>query len=275
MSAESGFADVNGARLWYEVAGRGPAVVLVHAGIVDSGMWKGQFDRFAEQYRVVRYDARGYGRSNLPGGPYSHADDLRALFEYLDLGPAAIVGVSMGGAADLELALSAPELVTALVLVGSGLPGHEWSEEVRRLGETEDELLERGDVDGAVELNMRLWVDGPRRTPADVDPAVRSFAAEMQRRAIEIQLPVWQSDTPPERIGLDPSPHLRLGEVRAPTLIVVGAEDVPDVHAIAEQLQTGIAGATTVVLEGTAHLPPLERPEEFNEAVLDFLDGID
>src|SRR3712207_1103532 len=107
MGVESGFAAVNGTRLYYEVAGEGTPVALIHGFTLDTRMWDDQFLPLAAHYRVVRYDARGFGRSDLPTGePYSPHDDLRALLEHLGLGPAAITGLSMGGgiAADFAIA---------------------------------------------------------------------------------------------------------------------------------------------------------------------------
>ena len=115
-------------RLHVEAAGNGDAVVLVHAGICDSRMWEPQWAPYAARFRVVRYDLRGFGRSPLEPGRYSDGADLVALLE--ENGPASVVGVSVGGRIALEAALARPELVERLVLVGAGLPDHDWSEEV-------------------------------------------------------------------------------------------------------------------------------------------------
>jgi pimeloyl-ACP methyl ester carboxylesterase len=100
---------------------------------------------------------------------------------------AALVGVSLGGNTALELALESSERVTALVLVGAGLPDHEWSEEVTSLFTAEEEALERGDLDAAVDANLRMWLAGPRRSLEDIDPAQREFVGEMQNQAFRQQ----------------------------------------------------------------------------------------
>jgi pimeloyl-ACP methyl ester carboxylesterase len=254
--------------LHYEVAGSGPAVVLIHEGIADSRMWDRQFATYTDAFRVVRYDIAGYGRSPLRSGPYSHARDLTELLDELGIEQAALVGASLGGRIALDAALAAPGRVSALVLVGSGLAGWDWSEEVQRFGEAEDAALEAGDLDTAVELNLRLWVDGPARGPDAVDAAVRRFVGDMQRLAFENLLAAYEQDPPP---GPEERPEGVPADARAPTLVIVGDEDVPDIVAISELLEREIPGARRAIMRGVAHVPSLERPDEFDRLVLDFL----
>jgi pimeloyl-ACP methyl ester carboxylesterase len=254
--------------LYHEVAGTGPAVVLVHEGIADSRMWDRQFARWPGSFRVVRYDIAGFGRSPLRGGPFSHSRDLLELLDQLAIEKAALVGGSLGGRIALDTALAAPERVVALVLVAPGLPGWEWSEHVREFGEAEEAALEAGDMDSAVELNLRLWVDGPRRGPDAVDPAVRAFVGRMQRLAFENLEAAYAQDPPP---GPEERPDGVPADVRAPTLLVVGDEDVPDMLAISERLERELPDARRVVMQGVAHVPSLERPDEFERIVLGFL----
>jgi 3-oxoadipate enol-lactonase len=181
------------------------------------------------------------------------------------------VGVSMGGRAALEVALARPELVEALVLVGAGFPGHDWSAEMNAADEAEMAALTRGDLDAAVEVSLRTWVDGPQRRPEDVDPEVRAQVAEMQRRAYELQLPVWET-AEEERLVDDLAE--RLSEVAAPTLVLVGEEDLPDIHEIADRLEREIPNAQRASIADTAHVPSLERPREFDQLVLPFLQSV-
>ncbi|MBA3366212.1 MAG: alpha/beta fold hydrolase [Actinobacteria bacterium] len=269
-------AQVNGATLYYEVAGEGPGVVLVHAGIADARMWDDQFQEFVGRHRILRYDIRGYGRSSLPGGPYSLVGDLRDLLRTVGIERAAVVGVSLGGRIALELALLEPGLVTALVLVGAGMPDHEWADEVKAIGEAEDEALERGDIETAVQLNLDLWVAGSGRKLEDVDPKVVERVREMQRDAFVTQVPAYEADPPPgPGEGLHPPVGSRLSEIAVPTLVLVGGEDVRDIRDIADRLAREVPGARLVVIPGTAHMPSMEKPAEFNQLVLDFLSSID
>lgn len=234
-------------------------------------MWDPQWETFPRSHRVLRYDLRGFGRSPIEPGGYSHARDLLELLEQQAVESASLVGVSMGGRIALEVALARPELVEALVLVGAGLPGHDWSAEMTAAWEEEEAALARGDLDAAIEVSLRTWVDGPRRSPEDVDPAVRTRVAEMQRRAYELQLPV-EGTAEEEPLVADLAE--RLGEVGAPTLLVVGEEDVPDIHAIADRLAREIRGARRASIANAAHASSLERPREFDELVLPFLQSV-
>ena len=261
-------AEINGAQLNYELAGEGPAVVLVHEGVCDMRMWDELFGGLAGEFTVLRYDLRGYGDSTLPPGPFSQNGDLLALLDHAGIERAVLVGVSYGGRVALDTAFVAPERISGLVLASSGLSDFEWSASVREFGDEEERLLDAGDIDGATDLNVRLWVDGPNRGPDPVREQVRDRVREMQRRAFEIQVPAYEAQPPP---GPEEPVGLRLSEVRAPTLVVVGDADVPDFVEIGAKLEAELPNARKVVLPDTAHTIPLERPDEFRELVLGFL----
>lgn len=254
--------------LYYEVNGAGSPIVFLHAGIADSRMWEPQWTSFATRYRLLRCDLPGFGRTPIERLPVTHAQDVVSLLDELDISSAGFVGASLGGRVALELAVTRPDLVRALVLVGAGLPGVDWSAAVRAYFAAEDEAVARGDLEAATEINLRMWVDGPRRAAADVDPRVRATVAEMQRRALELQAPCW------ERLAEDPLvPDIaeRLGDVQAPTLVLVGEEDVEDMHTLAERFATEIPRARLATILGAAHVPNLEQPAVFDELVLEFL----
>ncbi len=261
----TGYADVHGARLYYEMRGAGHPLVLVHAGIADSRMWDDQFAVFAEHYRVIRYDIRGFGKSVMPPGSSSTSRDLHGLLQALGVTRTHVVGLSIGGGIAIDFTLQHPEMVSALVLVASGLGGKQPSEEMQRADAAVDAALERGGIDAAVEAENRLWVDGPKRTPEQVDPTVRARVSEMNGALYRLP----EVDAPRER--LDPPAVGRLGEIHVPTLVIVGDGDVPDVIETADMLAQGIAGARKVVFPDVAHMVTMERPIEFNRIVLDFL----
>ena len=246
-------------------------MVLIHAGICDSRMWDPQWETFRPSHRVLRYDMRGFGRSPVGPGSYSNAGDLIDLLEQQGVAKASLVGVSMGGRVALEVAIARPELVDALVLVGAGFPGHDWSAEMNAADEAEMAALKRGDLDAAVEVALRTWVDGPRRRPEDVDSDVRARVAEMQRRAYELQLPVWETA---EEEPLVSDLSERVSEVDAPTLVLVGEEDVRDMHEIAGRLERELPNARRASIANTAHVPSMERPREFDQLVLPFLQSV-
>lgn len=272
-TARSGFAEINGATLFYEVAGEGQPVVLLHAGIADSRMWDDQFAVFAQRYRVIRYDHRGYGQSSLPPGPFAFYDDLHALLRLLGVTQAAVVGVSMGGTTAINFTLKYPEMVAALVAVGSGLDGFEWSQsdpEESTLFSQAEAAGEAGDFATANELEVHIWVDGPRRNPEAVNPDVRERVRAMNAQTFTRY--AEQDQAQPQE--LEPAASSRLGEIQAPTLVMVGDQDVSDIQTIADRLAAEIPGARKVVMSNTAHVPNMEQPEAFNQIVLDFLASI-
>ena len=176
--------------------------------------------------------------------------------------PAAVVGCSLGGRIALELAASRPELVEKLVLVGAGLGSWDWSDGAKAGFAEEEDALERGDLPGAAAAQARMWLAD------DASPETRALTETMTLRSYELQIPVEDQVT-----GVWPEPPAveRLEEIGVPTLIVVGSEDVPDILAIADLLAERIPGAQRAVIEGAGHLPSLERPDELNQVLLEFL----
>ena len=271
-SSISGFAEVNGAKLYYEVLGEGHPLVLIHAGIADSRMWDDQFSPLAQYYRVIRYEVRGFGHSRTVENPgnvtstYTDHQDLYHLLEFLNVDQAFILGVSNGGRIALDFTLTYPHKVAALIPVASALGGYEYTDQATEQKDAaSDESLAKGDIAQAVELSLQLWVDGPWRTPAQVNPIVRQRVGEMISQLCH--LPQDNS----ERQQLEPAAISRLGEIRVPTLVMVGDQDVPDMLTIADVLATGITGAEKVIMSGVAHVPNMEKPEEFNQIVHNFL----
>jgi 3-oxoadipate enol-lactonase len=267
--SEGGFAEVNSASLYYDVTGNGEPLVLVHAGIADRRMWDGQLQALGEHYRVIRYDMRGCGRSEAPADlPFSHHDDLRELLDYLGIERALFTGCSIGARTVIDLALAHPERVRALALVCPSISGFESGEEPP---EEWDELMtadEAGDLERVSELEVRIWVDGPYRSPDNVDSTLRDLVREMNLIALRNEPHLG------EELQAEPPAVNRLAEIRVPTLVVAGDQDRPEVGARAELLAGSIPMAQMVVMNGTAHVPSMEKPEEFNRVVLEFLRGV-
>jgi pimeloyl-ACP methyl ester carboxylesterase len=255
--------------MWHEVTGSGPPVLLLHAGIADARMWERECSAWAADFRVVRCDLAGFGQTPVPPDAVMRpAADTAALLDELGLTEAAVVGASFGGSVALELAVGRPDLVRRLVLAASALPGHDWSAAVRAFGAAEDAALGRGDLDAAVQANLETWVAGPSRSLDDVDPRVVALVAAMQRRAFELQLPVYEQL---EEAPLAEGFAQRLGEIAVPVLALSGELDQPDGAVIARHVVTAIPDARHVPIAGAAHLPNLEQPARFDEAVLPFL----
>jgi pimeloyl-ACP methyl ester carboxylesterase len=247
--------------LAHDDAGSGPAVLLVHAGVTDRRMWDPVLPALSHAFRVVRADLRGFGESPLPGGEYSDADDLDALLDSLGIVDAAVVGSSLGGRVALELATLHPGRVTSLVLLCPGFRGLEPTPAAQAFGAEEGRLLEAGDVDGAVALNVQTWV-GP-----EAPESARAAVAEMQRHAFEVQLAADASDHPPrpQVVEVDPA------AIAVPTVVVSGGHDLDHFQAIAAHLAREIPGAESVELPWAGHLPSLERPDAVQALLLDVL----
>jgi len=230
-------------------------------------MWDDQFSVFAQHYKVIRYDLRGFGKSAMPPGLFSSHEDVAGLLNFLNVEKAYVIGQSFGGYVAIDFTLAHPGMVDALVLGAPNVSGYEpSSEEIQRFCAEEEDALNRGDLAGATELNLRMWVDGPNRTPDQVNPTVRERVREMQLFAFSLPEPEDVEEQP-----LTPPAITRLAEIRVPTLIIIGGQDVPEFLKISDIIAAGITGAKKVIIPGVAHLPNMEKPAEFNRIVLDFL----
>ncbi|MFH8252595.1 alpha/beta fold hydrolase [Microbacterium sp. B2969] len=254
--------------LWHELKGGGQPVIFLHHGIADSRVWQPQWSSLAPRHMLVRCDFAGFGQSPIGPLPLTPARDVAALLDMLGIADAVVVGSSMGGRVALELAVARPDLVSALVLAAPALPGVNWSQAVRAYGEAEDDAVAGGDLAEATEVNLRMWVDGPNRTAADVEPGFRGAVEAMLLHALEVQTPWWQEL---EEDLLVPDLGDRLGVVAVPTLVLVGDEDVEDFQVLARRIASAIPDARLATLARTAHFPNLEQPEAFDALVLDFL----
>jgi pimeloyl-ACP methyl ester carboxylesterase len=222
-------------------------------------MWAPQVAALeAAGHDVDAPDLPGYGDAALEPGEISYVDVVAARLQR----PAAVVGCSFGGRVALELAFHRPELVDRLALVGAGLGGWSWSDETKlALGE-EEELLERGDLAGAAAQQARLWL------APDATAEVRELTEAMTLRSYEQQLPL---EDEVEATWPQPAARDRLEEVAVPTLVAFGTADVPDIQAMADELAARLPDARLAPIDGAGHLPSLERPDELNRLLLDFL----
>ncbi len=256
---------MEGAQLWYEVQGDGPWLVMAHGHLIDSGQWDDQFASLADAFRVVRYDARGFGRSSQPTGPFSYADDLHALMLALGIDRAFLMGCSGGGATVVDFALAHPEMTRGLILVGSGLAGYRFGGEPPPKMIAVREALQRGDFDEAVELGLQLWTDGERRRPEQVD-------ARARERTRAMMVPQFRrGEAAAEARWLDPPAATRLGELGTPTLVIVGGDDLSPIHDIADKIVAEAPNARKVVIADAGHHPNMEHRAEFDAIVRSFL----
>ena len=265
--AGRGFAPVNGTRLFYEVKGAGPALVLIHGGQLDSRMWDEQFDLLAKQFCVIRYDVRGYGGSFQPDQLYSDADDLAALLDYLKVSKAHLVGLSLGGRIALDFAVAYPKRVSSLALAGPGLAGYEPPNSAE--ADLRSWNLIKVARDEGPDAVTEAWLKDPFMAPA----MERTRLAPRIRRLSRENAHCWLNNPILQR-SPKPLAAERLGEIKVPTLLVLGDRDVPQAKATIETLEKGIAGSEKVVIKGAGHMVSMEQPDEFNQALLKFLEKL-
>jgi 3-oxoadipate enol-lactonase len=269
-TSTTGFAPVNGAKLYYETAGAGRPLVFVHAGLADSGMWDDQFGAFASHYRVIRYDMRGFGQSVPVKGEYSHAEDLAGLLHFLGERRPSLVGCSQGGSVILDFALAHPQAAAALVLVSASPVGLELDVPASPQFADLQAALLTNDWTAFLELSAQIWFDGAGRAPDQVDQEARKRLVGMYLRRLQLT----RADPGKEKPVADPPAADRLGELNMPTLIVTGDRDLEFVHAAAAYMAERIPGAKTVVVPDAAHMLNMEHPAELNQLVLDFLSHV-
>ncbi|MFG1927922.1 alpha/beta fold hydrolase [Cryptosporangium sp. NPDC048952] len=253
--------------LFVDERGTGPTVVLLHGGLLDHRMWDATVDVLADDYRVIRYDARSHGRSPSATGDWSPARDLHEVIEATGSSGATLVGLSLGARAAIDFALEWPELVGRLVLISAGASGMEFRDPyILDLQARQIEAARNLDADGFVECFLRMWVDGPQREPAQTDPGVREACREMATTV------ATKHYTARGRLVEDHAVD-RLAELRPPLQVMTGALDSPDILQLADSIVDAVPGAEAVRLPNAAHTLPLDAPAEFHAALLPFLAG--
>ena len=267
---DSGFAAINGAHIYYEIAGEGQPFVMIHAGVADNRQWNNEFVYFADRFRVLRYDLRGYGKSEPVEGEFSHLQDLTELLENLHLDqPIILMGCSMGGGLAMDFALTNPSKVKALIMVDSGPSGLKLDVPTPAKFEEAEKAYSKGDLDRLAELETQIWFDGTGRTPAQVNQSMRRLAYEMNRDAL-----AHEAKRLGKRLPDTETPAAeRLSELNIPVLILVGAHDTPYILAAADYMVDKLPSCQKVIIEDAAHLPNMDHPGEFQQIVTEFLEG--
>lgn len=250
----------------YEIQGAGDPVVLLHAGALDSRAWDGQLAAFSRHHTVIRYDLRGHGRSPTPTEPFAHYEDLRQLLDDLAIPRASLVGLSLGSRTSIDFALSYPDRVDKLVLAGPGISGMT-NHDPFILDQLEKLAAAVGavDFDAALECALRMWVDGPHRTPAETPPDIRARCRDMFVDT------VTRHGQTGHTMATELNAISRPAKLHAPILLPIGDLDSSDIHDVVDLIAQNAPHATKAVLPGAGHNVNLERPEEFNRLVLEFL----
>jgi len=259
---DSGYVNVDGGKLFYEIAGKGENIVLLHDGMVNRQIWDYQFPELAKNYRVVRYDRRSYGKSSDPQEKFSHLDDLNQIFIQLKVEKAIIFGMSSGGRLAIDFTLKYPEKVNGLVLVGAVVGGFGYTSHMTNRG---GNLNIQTGVSDPIKLNKYFIMDDPYE--------IYSGNLKAKEKVMKL-LPYFSRDNrvpmrPPDRVAVR-----FLSEIKVPTLILVGEYDIPDVHAHAGVINAGIANSKREIIPKSGHLIPVEQPVLFNDAVMNFLNKL-
>jgi 3-oxoadipate enol-lactonase len=256
----------HGARIAYDVDGIGEPVLLVHAGVANRRMWDAQVEALRDRYRLIRHDTRGFGDTETNAVAFSNRDDIGAVLDAVGERSAHLVGLSRGAQIALDFTLEFPDRVRSLVFSGGGVGGYDAPEQSdASIWEEPERLLEAKDWEGIAEWETRFWVDGPGQPPDRVDPAVREL---VHGWILATYLAEKEEGTPQP---LDPPANARLGDLRAPLLVIVGDLDEVETRAHCRYLASAVPGARLEVFEGAAHLVNLEQPERFNRLLGEFL----
>jgi 3-oxoadipate enol-lactonase len=247
--------DANGARLWYDEAGSGPVVLLLHGGLGDSGLWEPVVPLLAARFRTIRTDLRFFGRSTGPAAPWSWEDDVVGVLDGLGIERAGLVGLSLGGRIALDLALAHPERFWAVAGVAPGLAGHDgaaYTEEHEARWEAADDKLE-----AEMEIDFEVWA------PLGADDRIRQLW-----RTTPDANPLPEGVEPLDPPG--PPAKERLGELAVPTLVVTAAHDPAGFREIGPLVARGAPNARHVELNSDHYLT-LREPELVAETLLGFL----
>ena len=265
--ADSGFVEVDGGKLYYEVEGEGHPLLLIHGGLGSLRMWDENVPALTERFQVIRYDTRGFGRTETDDVEFTNRGDAASVLDQLGAQSAHVVGQSRGGVIALDFAIDQPERVDKLVSVAGGIGGHDpelpegtdvppWDEMER--------LWESKDWDALAELEAQVWVDGWGQPQDRVDPEVRKTVKDWILANYRAEIPEGKPQP------LVPSAAQRLGELQIPLLVLIGLADEPGCVAAERHLASSVSGARAVEFPHVAHMIQLEEPQRFNELVLDF-----
>jgi len=266
VEIEVGRVPVPGGELYYETAGSGEPVVFVHGNAGDLRHWDLQFEAVADEFRVIRYDVRGFGRSTdpVPGVPFSHHDDLAAVLDHLGVERAHVAGWSMGSGIAIDFALAFPERTTSLISVGPWVNGFA-SDASREMSSQMGAVFRAGREEGS-EAAVAAWVAAPFWIATVRDPE-----AGNRFRRIAAAQSFLPSSGPNPRVALRPPAVDRTEEIAAPTLIVTAEYDIPADVEVADLLERTVPNAQRVTMPGTGHLMHMERFDDFNSLVRDFV----
>lgn len=267
---KSGYLDVGGSKIYYEEAGErdrvsrgsGPAIVLLHDGLLGAVSWDEVWGKLAANYHVIRYDRRGYGRSETPTSAFSPSDDLAKLLTYLKVQDAVVVGSSSGGALAVDFAIAHPDMVDGLFLIGPVVHGMPYTESfLERARRNSEPIEERGDI----KATIKNWSEDRFLIANGHDQARKKFYDALIASSHNLKY------DPQLEQKLSPPASQRLGEIKTPTVILTGESDIADVHAHCDAINAGIRDSQRAIVRDAGHLVQLEKPDEVVSRLAEFV----
>jgi pimeloyl-ACP methyl ester carboxylesterase len=269
MTNESGILETNGARIHYEVEGSGEPLVLIHAGVANLRMWDDQATALRDAYRVIRYDTRGFGRTETDAVPFSNRADIAALLDHVGEASAHVLGLSRGGSIALDFTLEYPDRVRSLIVAAGGIGGYASPDDASMETFDAPERWEREkNWEALSEWETAYWVDGPGQPTDRVDPALRAKVHDWILTTYQAEKVEGQPQT------LDPPAAGRLSELTVPLLVMIGTLDDAGTQESMRHLAAAVPGSRIETFEGAAHMINLEQPDRFNAVLREFLDSV-
>jgi pimeloyl-ACP methyl ester carboxylesterase len=265
------YAEVNGTRLYYEVTGSGQALILIHGFSTDCRQWKDQVEFFASHYKVICYDMRGFGKSAvpLPSVKYSHAEDLKALLDYLDVRKAHILGHSFGGRVSIAFAILYPERTLSMIGADPALEGYNSNDpDFQEVFAWIDRVWTAGAKHG-VEAAKKLRIQFSPLVLAIKNPDVAHPLIQMIE---EYSGWHWINEDPYQ--PLDPAAFNQLEKFLSPTLLIIGELNPSAFHLVADIMTRKISNCRREIVSGVAHMLNMEDPQQFNSKLFAFLQDL-
>jgi pimeloyl-ACP methyl ester carboxylesterase len=268
---DSGYAEVNNTRLYYEVEGKGEPIVFIHGSFGDRRFWDFQFRALSKKYKVLRYDLRGFGKSALPKEEefYRDCDDLLALMNYLKIERAHVCGLSYGSFIAIDFALAYPQKCLSLIPIGARVAGDDLddykanSDSFKTIVAKTVDILKTTGKKAATDF---LWTGDN-----SLSKSVQSSAARDVLLRMGYEYSWWRHLHPSKREYAFPQAIKHLDQIKMPTLVVTADFDVAICKQVASTLAKGIPGAKLMSIQGAGHIMNMDKPEQFNKAISKFI----
>ena len=268
----TGFVEVNGANLWYEVIGNGEPIVFIHGNFGDHRHWDFQVEALSDNFKVIRYDVRGYGKSSFPDSiqTYRDCDDLKAILDYLAIKEAHVCGVSMGSGIAIDFVLEYPEYCKSVIPIGPWASGYGGGKYRTEASDSMFYIMRK--------TTGVLSTEGPKAATDywwTGDHEIKNTVIE--ERTLDSLLRMgyeyswWGFLNRTGQIAISPAGVERLSEIAVPTLIITAEYDIQACKEIAELMHKEIRNSEVVSIEEAGHLMNMDNPEEFNKVISEFI----